>query len=501
LKPNLPLLFGPALVLLALVTLLGSADTARAQTFNPTIEACLENSSTRDPRPIEPGDPEECDGDNSAGANSDFTIAFNVPAGDVNFGSAVFFIPPDWTITPGDEVPIGAVVGQLTALATLGLINGPCDSSLTVQFTMLNANVDPTETVTYADSDDNGTEDVFEDKDGSRLQDGIEKYPDFIPRILGDKKPIRRAAGIEIVAGVNVLLQFLVFEPGTELLREIPSDASLGYPTVTLLQNIGDPDLVATPGAITDFCSPLTSSIITFGVSKDNPCTDTVPVEQLDALCEVKSASLEVPEEGVSDPDESGHVLLTNPPEGSYTFTTIALGQRDADGDGYQNSLDTCPFDTNQGDPSIRSDGDFDDDGLDAACDPNDRETNSDQDLDGYLNRQDNCPLIANGEEEDNQEESDVSEAGDERPDGIGNACDINPTGPNGEPLLTQATTDVAIGPRAPGETPSSTAAPSDNGGDDGGGSGTIIIIVAVIAGVAVLGGGAFYFMRRRGGG
>ncbi len=85
-----------------------------------------------------------------------------------------------------------------------------------------------------------------------------------------------------------------------------------------------------------------------------------------------------------------------NPSDGKYTFGTFALGQRDADGDGYENSLDTCPLALNVGNPRITGDGDLDSDGLDAVCDPNDNVaggTNSDEDGDGYLNRQDNCPL------------------------------------------------------------------------------------------------------------
>ena len=85
---------------------------------------------------------------------------------------------------------------------------------------LLNASVDPSDTVDYLDTDENGTEDYAEDKDGSGLQDGFEKYPDFITRVLDDEpgvdvgqplQPIRRAAGIAIIAGINLLLQFLIF--------------------------------------------------------------------------------------------------------------------------------------------------------------------------------------------------------------------------------------------------------------------------------------------------
>ncbi|MDP2675774.1 MAG: thrombospondin type 3 repeat-containing protein [Dehalococcoidia bacterium] len=525
------LVAGTVIGLLAIVLVLSGADSSRAD-FNPTYTISVANPQ--------------------AGAHSPWTSAFDVPKGNVNFAGVVFFINSEWDITPGEDIPIGAIVGQLTAQATLGLINAPCANPLPVGFTMLNASIDPNDTVDYLDTDDNGTEDYAEDLDQSGLQDGFEKYPDFITRALVDENdkpltPIRRSAGIAIVAGINVLLQFLVFEPGTFIDEHIPSDESLGYPSVTLLQNVGDPATDPIPGPITDFCTSLASTNISLGVSKDNPCT-TTSGERLDPLCEVLSAILigcddsqdsdtdkkandgcptvggeaetacddEVDDDGdgwvndgcpaiedpedstVTDPDESGVALFTNPAEGTYEFTTIALGQRDADGDGYENSLDTCPFVANLGDPRVTADADEDTDGLDAACDPNPDPaaggTNSDEDLDGYMNRGDNCPQEPNGESGDNQRDTDD--------DQIGDACDPNPedADPQGELAIANLSTDVTIGPGGPStdQTPSPTETPSD--GDDGGGA-TIFIIIAIAAGVVVLGGGAFYFMRRGGGG
>ena len=465
---------------LALVTLMGAADPAHA-TFNPTVEITLVDAT--------------------GGASADITAELNVPEGDVNFAGIVAFIPREWQITPGDEISIGAVVGDVTAQATLGLINGPCSNVLPVDFIMLNSSIDPSDTVSYLDTDALGEEgynegDVFEDKDGTGLPDAFERYPDFITRLLDDVPgdevgqpltPLRRAAGITTVAGVQVLLQFLVFEPGTFLNEIIPNDEELGFPTITLLQNIGDPDADPMPSAITDFCTPLTTSNTTFGISKDNSCTAAVPADELDPLCEVRGVVLA--EDGPTDPDEGGQVLFANPPEGTYTFTTIAAGQRDADGDGFENSLDTCAFVVNEGDPRIGSDGDADNDGLDAACDPDDTFTNSDEDLDGFTNRQDNCPLDANGEDQDNQRDTDN--------DGIGDVCDLDPDDaePQGEITIVEVVADVTIGPG--GEPVDDTVGDED----DGGGSGTVIIIIVVIAAIAVVGGGAFFLARRGSGG
>ena len=476
---------------LAFILMIAGTGTTRAQTFNPQLNVVLE-----DPTP---------------GANSSFTTDFNLPEGDVQFAGVVTFIPAEWTIAPGEQIAIGAVVGELTAQATLGLINAACNNALPVHFIMLNASIDITDTVPFLDVDDNGTEDYAENRDESSLQDGFEKYPDFLTRALADEndqplQPIRRAAGIGIVAGTNVLLQFLVFEPGTFIDERIPDDASLGYPSVVTLQNAGDPAFDPEPGPITDFCTPLTSNNTAFAITKDNPCTDVVPVSELDPVCEVISAPLELTEDApATDPDEGGIAQLTNPKDSTYKFTVIGVGQRDTDSDGIENSLDTCAFEPNEGDPRVNGDGDEDLDGLDSGCDPEPNVTNSDQDSDGYLNRGDNCPLDANGEDE-----ADIPAVGNQRDtddDVIGDACDPDPDDADaqGDLIVTQTEFDLVVG--------SGTGEPgpwedggtvSDGGSDDGGGgSGLIIVIVVVvIAAVLVVGGGGFFLMRRgRGGG
>lgn len=475
-----PLLTGALLGLLVVVLLLGTADTARAQTFNPTLDVSLEN-----PEP---------------NANSNYTVDFNLPDGDVQFGGVVAFIPPEWGVTPGDEIPIGALVGELTAQSTLGLINGPCNNSLTVIFRFLNSSTDPYDTVPFLDTDENDDEDFVEDKDNSGLPDAFEYYPDFISRLIMDEKdevphtPIRRAAGITVVAGVNVLLQFLIFEPGTFIDEDIPNDEELGYPTVTLLQNAGDPDYDPEPTSITDFCTPLTSTNTTFAVSMDNACTDDVDPDTLDPLCEISGYPLDIVVDGPeTTPDERGITLFTNPQDGTYTFTTVSVGQRDADGDGYENGLDTCAFVPNDGNPRTRE-ADEDTDGLDSACDPDDSITNSDEDLDGYLNRQDNCPLEPNGENETNQRDTDD--------DLIGDACDPNPDNEEteGELIIVQLEKEIIVGTgEGPGGPPEGGDGAADGDDDGGGGATLIIIIVVVIAAVVVVGGGAFFFLRRGG--
>jgi len=448
-KPLLSL--GALAMTLALVALVGKADSIGAQTFNPVLTVTVTN-----PEPEVP---------------SDIVSTFDIAKGDVMFAGLVNFIPREWGVVRGDAIPVGTSVGTLTSKATLGLINSPCNQELPVEFDMMNASLDRGDTVSFYDDDDSLTADFAEDNDGNGLLDAVDHYPAFLNRII-DETPIRRSAGMTIVAGTPVLLQFLIFEPGTEIDDLIASDEDLGYPSVTFLQNAGDDDLVPEPGVITDFCSPLTTLNLALGETAD------------------------------------GDLSTVTPQNGTYTFTTIALGQRDTDGDGYENTLDTCPLIPNVGNPREQISGDLDFDGLDAACDPNDDTatggTDSDEDADGYPNRQDNCPLVANGEEEDNQ--------ADEDEDALGDACDPDPTVKNGEVSSIKIETVITIGDgTGPGGPPSAEACPNcyvlgDNGssvdGDDDGGSnsGIIIgIIVAVIAAVVIIGGGTVMMRRREG--
>ncbi len=374
-------------ILVVATLLLISADDASASTFNPTGSACLDNEATVDPDPLNPGDPAECDGNTATGAASSITATFNLPSGDANFASVVTFTPPEWAIPPGNQIPDGAIVGQLISLATLGLINGACDNTLPVMFTLMDATTSTSPMVTF----ENG----FIIANGLPL--AVTMYPDFLNRIFPGQTPRARLYGQIVVAGVYVSLNLIVFEPGTPI-GSLTPDPRLGFPAVAILANIGDPFAVPQPFPITDFCSPLLVNNMTFGITQDNPNTLT---------------------------DEGGFAYRSNPQaDGAHNFVIFAASQRDADDDGIENALDTCPFDPNVGDPRISGDGDADSDGLDAACDPDDFSTNSDQDFDGYLNRQDNCPQAPNGLSQDNQADADM--------DGIGDACDTIANGSQG---------------------------------------------------------------------
>jgi len=493
-----------ATMVLSVLLMLGASDSnAQAGQFNPTLTQTVE--------------------DNAPEVSSNFSTELRIEQGNVNFGGLVAFVPPELGIITGDKVPVGGVVGSLNAQATLGLINGACNTSLPVDFTFLNASINREHRVSFNDLDDLsvglrggfGIRDFAEDKNGDTLLDAIDFWPDFIERIIGDIQPIRRSAAVTPVAGTPVLLQFLIFPPGTkfdlpntQLEELLPNDAALGYPTFVLLQSAGDPDAEPEPGVISDFCTPLVSKNNTLGISEDNDLTE--------------------------DEVEESVPLFVNPQNGKYTFSIFTVGLRDGDGDTYENFLDTCPYVANAGDPRITGGGDGDLDGLDTACDPNDdylnAGTNTDEDADGYQNRQDNCPNDPNGQELDNQHDEDF--------DQIGDACDTAPDVGDGELRQVTLTEEIIIGDgTGPGGPPSAAACPDcwaegyvfdldqhipkEGAGEDtptpegtgdtvaptdvvngkrGSSTGLIVGAIAVAA-VVVLGGGAFVAMRRRGGG
>ena len=403
--------FALALGVVAVLGALVMVQESEAITFEPKLTA-----SVSDP---------------TAGAAADLTTDFSLPAGSAQFLAQATFTPPEFGVSAGTDIPLGAIVGKLDANATLGLINGPCNSALPVSVDLINATTDTSATVTM--------DDQFQDADANTLPDGVDKYPDFLTRMLPGVTPRARFFGQASVAGSAVSMNFVILEPGATIPVLGALDATWGYPSVSILNNNGDPGATAAPGAITDFCTPLSTTINTFATSKDNDATSA---------------------------DESGTTVQTNPANGgTYTFHSRNVSQYDADDDNIENGLDTCPYDVNVGVPTEAGSGDQDNDGLDDVCDPNPTETKVDEDDDAYTNRGDNCPKVANGTDPDNQKDGDA--------DSIGDACDNNPTTPDGgtaSPVDVTVTSDVTIS-GAPQETqtvisspPAGTATPAATG-------------------------------------
>jgi hypothetical protein len=325
---------------------------------------------------------------NGAGEAANLVHQFDVdddPWPTAMYENQITFIPQLWGIASGPNVPIGAVVGKLIADSTLGWFNNPCNSPLNVQFDpMLNCSTDTFDTVTFAQQ--------FGDTNGNWIQDGCDKYPDFLNTMFPGITPRARMASFENLSGVNVSINFLVLTPGTQL--NLPGMPTIlpewGYLSVSVLN---DPTAPLVADQITDICAPVASQTTDWAITLDNPLTAA---------------------------DESGYAWRTNPLYGgTYKFRCYASSFRDADDDNIDNDLDTCPHIANAGDPRVAGSGDDDSDGLDNACDPdpdgvkvNCTGVQRDCDDDGFPNRQDNCPLVSNADQAD----------GDY--DGIGDVCD-----------------------------------------------------------------------------
>lgn len=342
-----------------LATALG-AGSASATAFEPSWTATLANTSP--------------------GAASSMTLRLDIPAPDANFGQLLNFIPADFAVTSGDDVPDGAIAGTVNANATLGLVNGPCNTSVSPVFEMVDASIDPDSSIPiYAG--------VY-DYNGNGLADNVDYYPSFLSIYAPQLEPVARYYSQTVVAGVIVPLNFVIFEPGAPIPLYPALDPALGYPVVVI---IGDPIEPIQPIPISDFCSPLETATTLRGVSGDNPATAA---------------------------DEGGATLRRNPSEaGAFNSVLFARSGWDGDGDGIENQLDPCPYapDASWDPRSAGTSGDADGDGLPDSCDPNDGEPNSDEDGDGYLNRQDPCPRLAEFSPFDSDR------------DGVGDSCDAAP--------------------------------------------------------------------------
>ncbi len=334
-------------------------------------------------------------------AAADVTLSVNIPAPSANASKAVAFVPTAWTVASDSGVPAGALVGTMDFLMATGIINSACNQILPVYVNLMDATVNTGDTVGHGGG--------FLDANSNGLPDAVDRYPARLAAALPGLTPYARYYGQTVIAGTPTAFHVVVFSPG-----ELPEfDAALGYPMVFIM-DLTDPAVPA-PRAITNLCTGFQFTQRILGVSQDN--SDTVT-------------------------NEAGATVRRNPSSGQHTFRHYFLSLRDADDDGIENELDTCPLLANAGDPRVWESGDADADGLDAACDPNDDSstggTNSDQDGDGYLNRGDNCPLSPNGQSGANQADADK--------DGIGDACDPSPAVASGHVHEVTLTGSVDVG-------------------------------------------------------
>ena len=393
--------------------------------------------------------------DTEHNANADITTNFDIPDGDLQFAVLYTVVPPDFI--PDSAVPLGALVGQINSASTVALFGGSCTTAIAPVFPLWTATTDDTGcTVKHSQQ--------FADDDADGLQNAIECWPEFLSRMLPPgATPLERIYG-ETQVGASPVSENIVLLEAADV--GLPAD--WGFVQISFLNDIGDPGRQARPmEALSDFCTPLSTEIITFGLSKDNTRTP--------------------------DDDESGDVVRHNPPfGGTYTFHFKAVSMYNSDNDPIENYQDTCPLDVNtEASPHVETQsGGPDGDGIDASCDPaptiscwNPRPANCaadypyyavDCDCDGFRNRLDTCPLVPNGC-------SDAACAGswpmdpswdeqaDQDSDMIGDACELpgHETTPDGAQTTRDATADIVISGPAPGEetaTPTPTPAATATG-------------------------------------
>jgi len=389
---------------------------------------------------------------NVGGAASDTVNVITINAPDLNYedSSLYTFSPIDgWSATSA-AIPIADKVGTLAASVSVGLIGGPCSTPLPPNFILENASVDTSDVLGPADMfwllKNAVTNPVPKAGKGNVLiPDYLEAMPHFVNELLdppGVAPPLQlraRYAGYTTVAGMNILIQFLVLNPGQLMqLGGIKAllGPELGHPSLVVLNN--PISQVEAPGAISDFCTSLNTTTTLLDVSEVNQYTGT----------------------------GGGVTARTNPPSntgvlgtGTHMARNYSQSERDADGDGVENDLDPCHYTADPGwDPrgaAVQPGKDSDGDGLGDTCDPDINGnpgdpglidcvgTQNDCDNDGYDNRQDICPLVANGcnfnpgcseafppiwnAAWDNQADYDAAQLSADlgpNPDSIGNACD-----------------------------------------------------------------------------
>lgn len=418
-------LAGVFAVAVAALGVLAGHDSARATTFGPTGSFAVSN-------PV-------------AGANSDFVVELELEEPDAIFSAVISFIPGPWGLAEcpvGDPsaasvacadgaIADGSMVGAVESDTVLSLLNGACSTNLDLVFELMDATTDMSEMVVFHDTDEDDAGEQFEDDDGNGIPNGVEMYPDYLTRLIRNLpfgtegseplQPIARLySQLRVASDVdNTSVQFVVLEPGSTI-NGLPLHESLGFPVVLVLNNLGDPGIVAQTSPITGFCTPMTSTTTIFGVTEDN---------------------------GNSAAVEGGDAYLTNPPEGTYNLVLFLASEYDADGDGHENPLDQCPVegDTAGWDPRDPAmPGDNDGDGIPNICDPSPNENvgGFDQDGDQFLNRADTCPLIVNPDQLDLDR------------DDIGDACDPEPFSPTGHQHLVCLYGEAVIGAAPAGVIP-----------------------------------------------
>ena len=469
---------------LAVALLLGGGSGEAIPTFGPGGILCFDNFDAVDYHPdLTVQSAGECDGDPSPNAASDLRTKFclgwnddctfiDSPVTDANFAAVTGFLPAPTVITPGNQYPVGALGGSLSADTALGVLGGPCNLLITVNFTLMNASTDISSTI-YSGGVGQG-DPMFSmafDGNGNGVPDGADYYPSFLRSAFDvdhnfgpdgipntsitptsddvngptpPLQPIARLFGATKIYNGWVTLNFLVFQPGATVIgpdrRPAELNPALGYPTAVVLQ---DPTVPPSVAPVSDFCAPLRVRYVTFGTTHDNPCTgglDTpstrgnCPPEMQTALQNVGYPLLPCENQNTIDEDLDGKIndgclAFFTPESGAECDDTMSTegGGEDA----YIN--DGCPS-VGQGENVYEGSGCavLNEGSCVARRNPSQPGTapavvytrsQRDADADGLENQLDVCSLKANP----GWNPRGIDPANDSDIDGLPNVCDPNP--------------------------------------------------------------------------
>jgi Thrombospondin type 3 repeat len=451
--------------------------------YNPvaTVKYCndLPNMDGSDPTHQLNGGNGTCTENLQQGFAADFTSHLDIPAPDANFSSVITFSPPGTTITPGCSVtpvsscgagtlPAGTKIGGLHSEENLGLANGACNTTVSVDFVLysvalpnntsnprLSTNIAwprqpgdshefngwTTGTTTNTTPLAGGT--VPANVNGINAigtADAIQNYPSYLLNVFSASPggapiiPTAVYGGMTLVAGADwIPLYFVQFKD-----TDVPALNALGgglhisqqvegAPSVSVLV---DPSAAASPSSITDYCTgnlgnpgggDLLITTMLLGTSPDGKVRATSPATGGTCTGTALNPSTEpgCNAYGLTCPSASLGVQCTK------FVTTYTSSQRDLDQDGVENQLDTCPTVPNiSGDPRdvLSQSANGADNGIDGACSSG-LPVSNDVDGDGFMNRQDNCPTVNNPSQ--TESELGVIQADNGPSDGMGDACDL----------------------------------------------------------------------------